>query len=246
MNPVMRKAALLAASLLALATTPGAGAAPAKPKPAATKANWNGQVRVTPNGSYTLGNPNAPVKVTEFVSYTCPHCAKLHQESDAVLRTTVIPKGQVSLTVTSYVRNPIDMTVAMLTTCGDPKYFFARHNAFMSTQDAWMAKLRASTEAQRERWSQGDYATRMKALANDLGFFTKMESFGMSRTQAEQCFANGKQMKVLEAQLEQATDLGVQGTPSFMINGKLQDGHTWAELSQEISAALAETTAGNV
>ena len=28
-----------------------------------------------------LGNPDAPVTVTEYASFTCPHCANFHQST---------------------------------------------------------------------------------------------------------------------------------------------------------------------
>src|SRR3546814_1374732 len=56
------------------------------------------------------------------------------------LRVTLIPKGKIQVTVTNVLRNPVDMTVAMLTSCGDPKRFWVRHNAFMATQDTWLGK----------------------------------------------------------------------------------------------------------
>ena len=72
--------ALVATALLAT------GAAPArKPaaKPAPTTANWAATVTITADGSHLLGNPRAATRVTEFVSYTCPHCAHFTKESDA-------------------------------------------------------------------------------------------------------------------------------------------------------------------
>ncbi len=245
MTSTLRNAALAASALLAVSgSLATANAAPAKP--AATKVNWNGQVQETANGSFALGNPEAPVKVTEFISYTCPHCAKLHQESDPVLRMTAIPKGQVSLTISNFVRNPIDVTIAMITGCGDSKTFFARHNAFMGTQETWLKKLETITPAQQQRWSQGAWPDRMRAIAGDFDFYARAEKFGMTRAKVDQCFNDEARMKQLEAQLQQAAALGIHGTPSYTINGKLDAGHTWAEMSKAIAQTLAESKAGNV
>ncbi|MCX7286398.1 MAG: thioredoxin domain-containing protein, partial [Rhodobacterales bacterium] len=29
-------------------------------------------------GDFSLGSPDAPVKIVEYASYTCPHCADFH------------------------------------------------------------------------------------------------------------------------------------------------------------------------
>jgi hypothetical protein len=47
-----------------------------------------------------LGNPrNAPVKLVEYISYTCPHCAHFEAESDAQLRIGFIATGKGSIEV---------------------------------------------------------------------------------------------------------------------------------------------------
>ena len=67
----MRAIRLLA--VLAIASTSLAAApAPKKAAPrAAAPANWNALVARTPSGTHLLGNPNAKVRLGEYVSYTC-------------------------------------------------------------------------------------------------------------------------------------------------------------------------------
>lgn len=241
---VMRMAMVAAAGTLAIC---GTAAAPAsKQLGAAKKTDWTKQVAVSANGSHTLGNPDASVKLTEYLSYTCPHCANFHKQSDAVLRLTVIPQGKVSVTMTNLVRNPIDMTVAMLTGCGGPKSFFARHNAFMSTQETWLAKVDTMSSTQQERWYTGSYPTRMRAIAADFGFYAKMAQFGMSRAQVDACFNDTARLDQLKAQLDEVNRLGITGTPSFTLNGKVIEAHTWPAVSTAITDALAAQTAGNI
>lgn len=251
MKSVMRTAAI--ATFAAITAGAGILAAPAvaeKAAPkreAATKGNWGGHVEVTANGSHRLGNPRAPVQVTEYVSYTCSHCAHFHKEADPVLRLTVVPKGQVAVTVTNLLRNPVDMTVAMLTACGDPKSFFARHNAFMNTQESWLSKAASMSEAQQQRWYTGDYPTRLRAVASDFGFYAKMEQFGMTRARVDQCLSDKTELDRLRAQMAEAQRLGIASTPSFTLNGKvLADVHSWGALSAAITAALTEHTAEHI
>ncbi|MED5546309.1 DsbA family protein [Novosphingobium decolorationis] len=261
MTPATKTLSLLALGAAALAA--GSLTAPTHASAAESKTNRNGQVTVTGNGSYTLGNPAAPVKVTEYISYTCSHCAALHRESDPVLRTTAIPQGKVALTVSNLVRNPVDITIALLTSCGDPKTFFVRHNAFLASQDTWLPKAASASEAQRTRWAEGELPQRLRAIASDLDFYKKVEHFGITRSKADQCLADKAQLDKVMAQYEAASQLKLTGTPGIVINGKVlyatKDGKVlqspmggplqatqWKDLSAAITKALAANTAGQI
>lgn len=231
----------------AKAKAPAARAAPARSKSLAPRStNWNGAVAATANGSMRLGNPDAPVQLVEYVSYTCSHCAAYQKESDPVLRLTVIPKGQVSIVVTNFLRNPVDATVALLTQCGDPKRFFVRHNAFFATQKTWMGKLAATSRSQQERWYQGRQVDQFRAIASDLGFYKTMEGWGVDRVQADACLANQAMIDKLKAQQAEVRTLGLEGTPSFTLNGDTLEAHDWPTVSKAITAKLAEQRAGNI
>lgn len=225
-------AAPMAAVTLALLTAAPALAAPAHP-------NWNATISPGANGVYTLGNPNAKVKVTEFVSYTCPHCAVFSREADPVLRLSYVPQGKVSITVQQMLRNPIDLAVAMLTNCGDGRTFFVRHNGFMASQDSWLAKYDGFSTAQTARWTSGPVPTRLRAIASDFDFYAIMARWSYSRAQVDRCLADPAVLKRVTAQTEAATALGVDSTPSFAINGELLAGtHEWKLLAAQIDSRL--------
>jgi protein-disulfide isomerase len=209
-------------------------------------ANWNGHVTVTDNGSYMLGNPNAPIQLTEFVSYTCSHCAHYQKESDPVLRLTVIPQGKVAVTVTNLLRNPVDLTIALLANCGDPKRFFVRHNAFFATQDTWLEKARTMSEAQQQRWYQGQPIDRMRAIASDFGFYEMMSGWGIDRAQTDACLANTAVLDKLKAQQAESARLEINSTPSFTLNGEVLTVHDWPSVSNAITAKMAEHLDGSV
>ena len=247
MKYLARAAALAACAMLSLAASPPSKNPPSKDKSFAPKStNWNSRIGVTADGSHTLGNPDAPIKLSEFVSYTCPHCAHFHRESDAALRVTLIPKGKIQVTVTNVLRNPVDMTVAMLTSCGDPKRFWVRHNAFMATQDTWLGKARTMTAEQQARWTQGEMVDRMRAIASDFGFYSKVQQWGLDRTQADRCLADKAMLNKLRQQQVSAQDLGINNTPTFVLNGEVQEFHDWESLSKAITDQLAAQRAGSV
>lgn len=201
--------------------------------------NWNTTVAVTPTGSHVLGNPAARVKLTEFISYTCSHCAHFDREASDRLRVTGVAQGKVSIEVRHLVRDPIDMTVAMLTNCGPPAKFFLNHSAFLRSQDNWIGNANNASAAQRQRWSTGDMPSRMKAIASDFGFYPIMATRGYDRMTVDRCLSDRAMAQQLAAQTESASKLGVTGTPSFLINGQLLAGtHDWQSLQPQIEARL--------
>jgi protein-disulfide isomerase len=201
--------------------------------------NWNAAVAQGANGAYTLGNPQAKVKLTEYVSYTCPHCAHFNRDADATLRLTHVPQGKVSVTVQQVLRNPIDLTVAMLTNCGQARTFFTRHNGFMATQDKWLPKYETFSTAQTARWTSGPVPARLRAIASDFDFYSIMARWSYSRAQVDRCLADPAVLKQVTAQAGAASAAGIDSTPSFAINGEvLADTHDWKLLSAQIDARL--------
>jgi len=206
---------------------------------AASQPNWTATVAVTPSGSHVLGNPAAPVKVTEYVSYTCPHCATFQQQSEAPMRLAYVTPGKVSVEVRHFLRDQVDLTVAMLTNCGDPNEFFKRHNAFLYNQEKWLTKMGNTTEAQRKRWSTGEMPARLQAIASDFDFYAIMARSGFSRAAVNRCLSDEDMAKRLAEQTFEAQKSGVSGTPSFALNGTLLAAtHDWKSLNVQIQARM--------
>lgn len=210
------------------------------PPPPSAKVNWNAVVARTPLDSHLLGNPNAPVKLVEYISYTCPHCAHFEAESDAQLRIGFVASGKGSIEVRSYVRDPIDLTVALLTHCGPPSKFFANHSTFLRHQATWMAPISSLTDGQKARWQTPDFPTRMRAIASDLGFYSLMEARGYDRPAVDRCLADKGLAERLAQHTKEATEKDfVNGTPSFVLDGvPLSGTYSWETLKPQIEARL--------
>ncbi len=199
--------------------------------------DWTGHVSVTPSGN-VLGNPAAKVKLAEYVSYTCPHCAHFNQESEGALRMVYVADGKVSVEVRHLVRDPIDLAAALLANCGDPARFFERHNAFMRTQETWLDRVFKAPPAQRQSWSAGPLPQRLRGIAAAAGFYDMMEQREYSRTAVNRCLADQAMTNRLMGQTKAAIADGVEGTPSFAINGKLDAAHDWESLRAALDKAL--------
>lgn len=221
--------ATLTAAALAFLSVPAAGA----------RENWTAKVTVQPDGSHVLGNPAAKVKLTEYVSYTCPHCAHFQQDAEAPMRLAYVMPGKLSVRVAHVIRDPVDLTVAMLTNCGDPAGFFKRHHVFLQGQDRWLARMGAMTQAQRRRWNSGDTPSRLRAIAADFDFYELMAQRGYSRAAVDRCLADKAMSERLIAQTAAAQEAGVLGTPSFALDGVLLAAtHDWQSLNVQIRARM--------
>lgn len=237
-SPSMTKhrSALLAAAAALLAVASPA-ASQARPAVTANPGNWATKVERRDHG-HVIGNPDAPHRLIEFMSYTCPHCAEFARTGDAAIKLGVVPDGKVSFEIRHMLRDPIDLTATLLTHCGGPAKFLDNHEAMLTRQAAWMERARQATQAQRTRWNFGANPARMRAIASDLGFYTIMETRGFNRTQIDRCLADQTMAKNLaEVSARDTATFALPGTPSFVVDGRLLDGvHTWDRLRPVVGA----------
>lgn len=200
---------------------------------------WNSTVAITPDGGHLLGNPDAGVKVVEYLAYTSPHSLQFEREAEAQLKVFYISSGRVSLEVRPIIINPLDVTLTLLASCGAKEKFWLNHAALMRSQDEWREIVLRSTSVQRARWKRADLAASNRAVATDLRLYEVMESRGYDRPSVDKCLADSTGAKRIADQNDQARAAGIDGVPVFSINGVLlKDVHTWAALRPEIDARL--------
>lgn len=233
--------AKLTALLAALAMALGAPALAAPPKHhAAAGPNWQAVVTKTADQGYQMGNPAAPVHLVAYLSYTCPHCADFEKEADAPLRIGMIIPGKGTLEVRPFLRNGIDVVASLLATCGPAGKFFGNTQVLLATQNQWLAPMGKLTEAQKGRWESPDFATKMRAIAGDLGLFAIMERRGYTRAELDRCLADKAQADRIASRTQDAAEKEfINGTPGFLINGVTLAGtYTWESLKPQIDARL--------
>lgn len=226
----MKPFRLLFAATLAALFSAGAGAAPAAPR-----LDWNQTVAVTAEGNHLVGNPEAQARLVEYVSYTCSHCAHFEAESSSPLAVGFIGTGKGSVEYRSFIRNSVDIAASLVARCGPVAKFRANHALLLRQQDKW---FRAPNPGETQRWANPDFATSMKAIARDLGLYELMEPRGYDRQQLDTCLSDKAAAAKLAAQTRTAMEVeGVQGTPSFLLNGTLLTQHEWSALRPTLMAA---------
>ena len=201
--------------------------------------NWQARVTRTADGGFLIGNPAAKVKLVEYMSYTCPHCAAFSRESAAVLRGQMIKSGTVSLEERNLVRDQLDLAAALLARCAGPAGFDKLSTAFFAQQDTWLPAGIQFEQANGQRMAMYPKMARLKAGADGAGLTAIARANGMSQAQIDACFASDAGLQPVMAMLEKVP-AGITGTPGFIVNGKLQDKiFDWAHLEPILRAAGA-------
>ena len=167
----------------------------------------------------TKGDPNAPVVIEEFGDFQCPPCAALHPElqqieKDYGQRVRVVFRHFPLTQIHPYALEAAQVAEA----AGNQGKFWEMH--------AWLYE-------HQEEWHKGPYARQM--------FFNAAQKMGMDvgRLQVDMNTAEVKQRVIQD--YRRGISLGVQGTPTLFINGKLvtQEQMTDAGLRGMINSALA-------
>jgi len=225
-----RLALLLGAAALNLSG--GSAAAPVQ----AAQKDWATTVTVTPEGGFRMGNPAAPVKVIEYGSMTCPHCATFTNSAKAPLAARV-RTGKVSFEFRNMVLNGVDLTASLLARCAGPANFFKLTEELFATQDQWVGKITGLDQAQKERLLALPENQRLGGFAEAGGLMQIAARSGVAPQQGKACLADPAALERLGKMYEAAAALGVTGTPTFFVNGTKIHAHDWGELEPLIKKA---------
>lgn len=206
--------------------------------PAPEGQSWTETAAVTPEGGYVVGNPDAPLKLVEYASHTCHVCADFSKNAAAEL-DEYVATGVVSYEIRNLIRDPIDLTIAMLARCGDPAAFHPRANQAWANFDALMNGLQTNGAAL-EQAMQAPTAQRFQAIAEASGLLDFFAARGLSRDQAMQCLADtDRAQQIATTSQTQSDELQLSGTPSFFLNGEPIRETSWEALEPILQQAGA-------
>ena len=172
-----------------------------------------------PLGDMVLGADNAPVTIIEYASMTCSHCADFHNKTYPKLKERYIDTGKVRFIMREFPLDPLAAGAFMLARCAgkdDKNKYFAMVETLFHQQRDWLVQRPLDP---------------LKAIAKQAGF---------SEQTFEQCLANQQVLNGIEQVRQRAAEkLGVNSTPTFFINGKIQRGAiSIEELDKQIESYL--------
>jgi protein-disulfide isomerase len=185
-------------------------------------------VRITPNAypqaeRNALGDPNAPVKIFAYSDYQCPFCKRFHDETEKLIIDTYVATGKVYYTYTPY--GPGGRWIGV-------ESEHAAWGAFCAADQGKFFEFNQILFANHTGENVGDFTDKR------LGAFA--ESLGLNMGDFNSCFSSQKYADEVATGLDEGRRAGIQGTPSFIINGKIVQGALPFESFQtEIEAALA-------
>lgn len=201
---------------------------------------WSDVIAVTPEDGYRMGNPDAPLKLVEYASLTCPHCAHFSEQAGPKLRDQYVASGVVSYELRNQVHDGLDLTMAMLVRCGSPESYIALSEQVWANQEAIVQGVQGNAAKVDAAMKLGDQTARYKAIADAAGLTEFFAARGISRDQAATCLAKpGFAEGIVERSTKQSEELGVDGTPTFLLNGRKLDAQTWEALEPLLQAAGA-------
>ena len=199
---------------------------PIAPIAAPAGQSWVETAAVTPEGGYVIGNPEAPLKLVEYASHTCHVCAQFSQDGAAAM-DEYVATGVVSYEIRNLIRDPIDLTIAMLARCGAPGAFHPLANQAWANFDSLMATVQSNSAAL-EQASQAPEGQRFQAIAQASGLLDFFAARGISRDQAMQCLARTDEARqIAERSQAQSDELAITGTPTFFLNGQRLEPTSW-------------------
>ena len=240
---MLATAALLATACNAEkgATNNAATEVTAAPVPAPNNGDWSTIVKKTAEGGFMMGNPNAKVKLVEFGSMTCGHCATFEEEGAKPLIDNYVKKGLVSYEFRNFVRDPFDMTASLLARCAGEAGFFGLTRNLFADQADWMGKAQQADQAQLQALQSMAPAQQFSTIADLAGLKQYVAMRGVPRAKADQCLANEAEAnQLVQLNSDAVTQFNVPGTPAFVINGALvENASNWEALEPKIKEALA-------
>lgn len=167
------------------------------------------------------GDPDAPVTIIEYASYTCPHCASFHTGAYQQIKKNYIDTGKVKLIYREVYFDRYGLWASMVARCGGPDKFFGISDLIYQGQGDW-------TRA-------GD----ANAIVGELRKIGKLA--GLDDATLDACFEDADKAQTLVAWFQKNAEAdGVTGTPSFVVNGEKVGNMSYTEFAALIDTELAK------
>jgi hypothetical protein len=191
--------------------------------------DWLRSTRHTREGGFLIGNPEAATKIVEYVSPSCPECAQFTHEAGERLFQQYVRTGHVSIEYRLYYRNGVDIAAGMLLNCLPSETYFDMMHNLLGSQPQWLGRIRNVTPEQRQALSGLAPLEVARRMIPMLGLDAIARRHGLDAAAQQACLTQ-ERMDGIETVHQAAVQAGVQGTPSFVVNGTLSQAHNWASL----------------
>lgn len=149
------------------------------------------------NGAPVIGKTDAPITVTEYSSFNCPHCAHFHELTLPVVLQDYVAKGKVKIVFQDFPLNKEAMDASALGRCVPPENFLKYATAVFENIDTWM----------------GNHPATIKQYA---------QMAGVPADKLDSCLTDKNNVDKIMDGMKTATEThkDLNSTPTFYINDK--------------------------
>ena len=168
-----------------------------------------------PLAEMSIGKDDAKVTIVEYMSMTCPHCARFENTVFEPIKAKYVDTGKVRFILREFPLDSRATAAIMLARCAPKEQYFPMVSALFRAQGTWAVA--------------DDGRAALLQMAKLAGF--TQETF-------EACLTNQKLLDDVQATMQKGDkDFGVKATPTFFVNGKKYSG----EMSVDTMSALIDS-----
>jgi protein-disulfide isomerase len=151
----------------------------------------------------TLGNNDAKVTIIEFADFQCPFCAEWHKKVFPELKSKFIDTGKARFVFMDY--------------------------AFLGEESVRAAEAARCAKDQGKFWEYHDllYTTQQgenESAFSDPSLIERSRSLNINNAVFEECLKSKKHRTDIDNQFAEISSLGIDSTPTVLINGNVLDG----------------------
>ena len=171
---------------------------------------------------YFLGNPNAPVVITEYADYQCPGCQSFDMVQFPDIVRQLVETGKVRWRYRDFPLNihPFARLAAHSAACADDQgRYWEQHASIYQGQSNWA----------RETEPSGTFR----------GY---AERIGLDLTAYDECMMSAKYAGRIQASYDEGVRVGVNATPTFLIGDRLYGGLSSSDALKALVDSLTPAT----
>jgi protein-disulfide isomerase len=154
---------------------------------------------ILPKVRHFEGDENASVVIIEFADFQCPFCGQYANDTAPQIDGQYIKTGKARFGFMNF--------------------------AFLGDESTWSAEAAECASDQNKFWEYHDKLYSSQAGENK-GAFNKdnlkklAEELGLDTATFNDCLDSGKYTNLIQADTQVSSSIGVQSTPTFLINGE--------------------------
>jgi protein-disulfide isomerase len=167
----------------------------------------------------SMGDPQAPVEVIEYASFTCPHCANFAIDVFPQFKRDYIDTGKVHFINREVYFDRPGLWAGMVARCGDGSRYFGIADMIYEKQ---------------KDWTQGQPAQ----IAGNLRKLGR--AAGLEDAQLDACLTDADKAQAMVKVFEETSQAdGINATPTFMIDGEKYANMSYDDFRKILDEKLA-------